>query len=399
MRYVLITAFIVATGAAARADSFGGFSADETMYLVGRDKICAPLSGTSPTGLPACSHADAGRVSELRFRSGSKQLGKSAKYEAAARGSALTVSPIGGGNVVVTWAAMDPIARVVAVYLSPREQLLAVEYESRFGGGAGIEVVVFVLASAQAPVQTATPPAGGSSIGKTPPVAAVSQAPPESPENKELAAALARARTLGKKGPAKTAEAAYREVLTLEADNVEARYGLALALARQRKPAPAIRELEVLAASTRADAVIWRVEARFDKGFARLRGDAAFRAAVGLDARAGTATRLYERLVGFSSRWEQPEITCEQARINLDMERLARTFTLRVRSRCGGFADDTRVRGRWALAGDGHVVLTMTNKQGPDDEVTCVMKSCSGEDCLHCGVDTDLSFMLQVVRR
>jgi hypothetical protein len=73
----------------ARADAFGGFSADQSRYLAGRDKVCTPVpvAEGKGRGVPGCEQADAGRVAALKFRRGMVQQGAQAEYEASFRGT------------------------------------------------------------------------------------------------------------------------------------------------------------------------------------------------------------------------------------------------------------------------------------------------------------------------
>ncbi|MEM9492648.1 MAG: tetratricopeptide repeat protein, partial [Myxococcota bacterium] len=346
---------------------------------------------------------------------------RTASHSAEARGAQLTVramSPAGAVvATVVTWKSLDPIARVIGVYRSAGGTLVAVEYEVRFGGRLRTEVVGFALPKAGQAEQAGTagtmgrPPgeAGGTAAGTTRPTGACSAAQPAGTGTGAGAAptlsgeaqkALDRARRLAKRGRHSAALAAYRQVLASDGEHAEARYGVARALARQRRGKDAVAELKALAGSQRADAVVWLIEARFDRAFARLRSDAGFRAATGLDRPAGAARPLYERLVGFSRTWEQPEVKCEQEQINLDFDRLKQTFVLRVTSRCGGYKDTVRLAGRWALGGSDRVTLTLPNKGGKDEVLQCALSACGdGEDCLSCGVDGELSFTVRPVRR
>lgn len=407
---VIISALVASTGPSALADSFGGFSADETLYLSGRDRVCTPLavSAGAAKGFASCEAADPSRVAAARFRRGTEQRGTRAKYAAAAKSTTLTVSAQGGqgagAGVVVTWTSTDPIARILGVYVSDKEKLLAVEYESGFGGRLRTEVVAFVLpraAGAQAeptPGQEAQPtkperPAPGTA---TPGTVTTPTTPALSPDAEK---ALAQARKLARRGRHKDAAAWYRKVLAADAGHAEARYGMARSLAAQRKLDSALSELQALAASGRDDAAIWLVEARFDPSFARLRDNPAFRAATGLSASPGQKRSLYERLVGFASTWEQPETKCEKPQINLDLDRRARTFALRITSRCGGNDDVTRLRGSFTIKEPDQVILSMPNKGGNDETMQCTMRVCDDEDCLHCLVDMDLDFLVRPVRR
>lgn len=395
---------VVALGAPlAQAEPFGGFSSDETEVLVGRDTICTPLAITDgkSTEVPRCRRADGRQVAARKFRRGTQQLGSKAKYAAATRSTTLTIRALASagsqGGSVVTWESTDPIARVVGVHLSEGGRLLAIEYESRFGGRARVDVVAFVMASERPPA--VEPP--GPETGATKPPQPAAPAPPASPASKEQEQALSKARNLSKRNRHKAAIAAFRQVLALDRDHSEARYFVARHLARQRKTEDALRELDALAASSRPDAIEWRVEARFDKAFTRLRSSQRFREAVGLDS-ASAATSTYERLLGFTSTWEQPEIKCEQAAMNIDFARRARTFALRVTSRCGGYPDRARFKGRWTIDANDRIVLTLPNKKGPNEVIACEISACgdgSGEQCLACGVDADLSFIARPVRR
>lgn len=393
---------------AAQAEPFGGFSKDQSHYLTGRETICTPLpvNGATSQGAPACKTADASQVAAQGFRRGMEQRGSRAKFAATARGSSLTVQALGPGAVpseLFRWSSPDPIARVVAVFLSPNESVLAVEYESRFGGRIRTEVVGFVLAGANAADRPAEGSSEAQATGKE--HVAGGQGTAASQGSKTAAPALDaraqkaldRARGQARKNKNKQAEAAYREVLAVDPEHAEARYGLAQSLARQKKLDHAVTELQALARSGRDDTIVWRVEARFDPAFAALRARDTFRDATGLAS--STARSLYERLVGFSSTWEQPETRCEAAQINLDLARLERTFRLRILSRCGGMDDETNLKGTWAIQGNDRVLLTLPNKSGADEAIECAMQVCGGEDCLHCRVDVDLDFLLRPVRR
>jgi hypothetical protein len=227
-------------------------------------------------------------------------------------------------------------------------------------------------------------------------------AAPPAPDDPRVSERLARARKRDA-GNARAAEAAYRQVLDIDPGQPEARYGLARSLARQRKHPAAVEALAALAASQHPEAVTWLVEARFDRAFARLRSDAGFRAATGLDSDGTRPRSLYERLLGFSNTWEQSEVKCEQAEVRLSLDRRARTFKLVITTRCGGHPLSTRLQGTFRLgqppAAGERVDLVLPNREGPEESVACRMQVCAGEDCLQCVVDEDLSFSLLPVRR
>jgi hypothetical protein len=436
---------ILAGGAAlAAAGPFGGFSADQTRYLNGRDQVCTPVrvsapgSGPGPAAsqaTPACEAADERRIAALAFRRGAMQQGTRAEYEASARGTEITVRDRRSGQALVVWSTVDPVERVTGVYAGQSSDqagkppapgtaplaLVAVEYEVRFGGRTRVETVAFALAPAAAtpdvmvaPSPVAGPassptsnpsggPAGPASEPAPAPGAGAPETPAPAPGDPRVAERLAKARKLDARSP-KAAEAAYRQVLELDAEHPEARYGLARSLARQRKYPAAVETLAALARSQRPEVAEWLVEARFERAFASLRSDAAFRAATGLDRGGDARPRsLYERLLGFSDTWEQAEVKCEQAEVRLALERRPRKFKLVITTRCGGSPMSTRLQGTFRLgepatAGD-RVDLVLPNSEGPEETVACRMQICSSEDCLQCVVDEDLSFTLRPVRR
>jgi hypothetical protein len=424
-RIALATLAAVLAGAGpAAAGPFGGFSADQTRYLHGRDQVCAPLRVTVPgpaaspstsQATPACEPADDRRVAAMTFRRGAVQQGTRAEYEANARGTEITVRDRRSGNALVIWSAVDPVERVTGVYAAESSgqaapgaaqvALVAVEYEVRFGGRTRIETVAFAFAAAAAAATPDVPSGPGTAPGPAPGTApGPAGAAPSAPEDPRVTERLVKARKLDARNP-RGAEAAYRQVLEVDAEHPEARYGLARSLARQRKHPAAIEALAALAQSQRPEAAEWLVEARFDRAFASLRSDAAFRAATGLDGASDRARPrgLYERLLGFSDTWEQPEIKCEQAEVRLALERRARKFRLVITTRCGGYPMSTRLQGSFRLgepqAGGDRVDLVLPNPEGPEEIVACRMQICGSEDCLQCVVDEDLSFSLLPVRR
>lgn len=406
-RISLATAVAVVLGVAAPAAAgpFGGFSQDRTRYLDGRDQVCAPIRVTTRTSraLPGCEQADGQRIAAMKFRRGVPQQGARADFEARSRGTDITVQTRRDQRPIVTWSTFDPIERITGVYASEDQALVAVEYEVRAGGRAQTRVVAFALsgaATAGAGGETAGPVDGTDGADGTDGTAPRAGEAPAPVEDARLGELLTRARRLDTRGRAAPAEAAYRQVLEVDPGHAEAHYGLARNLARQRKPAAAVDALRALASSGRADAVAWLVEARFDRAFRDMRGDAGFRAAVGLDRDPARPRSLYERLLGFSNVWEQAEVKCEQAEVRLDMDRRARTFRLAITTRCGGRPATTRLEGSFRLQeGADTVELVLPNPEGPDEAVPCRMDRCSGEDCLRCAIDRDLSFTLLPVRR
>ncbi len=410
------------------ADKFGGFSADGGQYLDGDARICTPLpqarQSATLRGVPHCERASAERIAAANFVSGTAQTGPSARYQARFRGTSLTITARDEQNAVLTWSALDPITAVTGVFLNKDETLLAVEYDVRIAGRTRTESIVFAL-------PLSAPPHGSAdeapeSSPETSPERLAEDLPPQSasasatdraaagPASADQAShpaltaaqqrTLARAQKLDNQRKARAAVAAYSKLLAEVPHLASAHYGLARNLARQRQYPKAIQALETLAATGTSDAIEWLVEARFDRAFAKLRADAGFRKAVGLDRSVRGAARrnlpLYERLLGFSSRWEQAEIKCDRAEVRVDFARPRRNFVLRVTSRCGGYRDATRLSGTWSIAGDHEIALRFPNAGGPDEDILCQMELCSGdEDCLQCGMGGEMSFTLQPVRR
>ncbi|HVV83815.1 MAG TPA: hypothetical protein VHE35_12155, partial [Kofleriaceae bacterium] len=137
-----------ALGAAgvARADSFGGVAGNEKVYLVGADKVCAPVavSGGKATGAPACRTAPTEEVAGLSIKVPAPERGAKAEVKAAARGNTLTVTDQDGG-ALVTWSSFEPIVSVVDVWRSAYGRLVMVEYTVRRGGREVHDVVGFDL--------------------------------------------------------------------------------------------------------------------------------------------------------------------------------------------------------------------------------------------------------------
>lgn len=387
MRSLLPVAALCALATAASAGPLGGFADDQRSYLRGQDKICEPLDITAKkmSTQPVCRDADTSEVAAGTYRAGTKQTGASASYTATARGSTLTVTARNSAEPLVEWTSINPIEKVVGVYTSDHNAMIAVEYDARFGGRTVSEVIVF-----RAPMKTTT--------STDAPIVATDAPPEDSDAIKKL---LKKAIYNAKRYAHAKALEHYRKVLELDADHSEARYGAAKALAGKKKNKDAIAELEILATSTRADAIEYLVEARFDKAFKKIRSDEAFRAAVGLDAAKGVRP-LYDRLVGFGGKWEQAGQSCERARVNLTLERLSRDFSLRVRSRCSGSVDDWKFAGSWSHSGADVLELAFPNPNAgeADDIVSCQIATCddTAEDCIRCDFYGD-AIELRTVRR
>jgi hypothetical protein len=244
-----------------------------------------------------------------------------------------------------------------------------------------------------------TPPGSSSPSPATPAPPATPQAAPP-----PLDPALAARVTAGDKDLArrrwKKAEEAYRAALA-GGDVPAARYGLAAALAGQGSAADAITELVALARSTHPEAPRWLVEARLGDRFSRLRGEAGFRRAVGIDPDPARPPTAYERLVGLGGRWEQTGTACQQPTVDLGLDRKTGKFQLVIRNRCQGQDESTRLGGTWQASGAAALELRFPNAGGPEEKLSCQLDAApdrTGEDRLSCTLE-DMTFTMRVVRR
>jgi stalled ribosome alternative rescue factor ArfA len=285
------------------------------------------------------------------------------------------------GDKVVVWDATDPIGKVVEVYASQYDDRVAVAYTVRRMGKEVTDVVAFDLGKPSLATPTPDP---------TTVVTPTAVAPPAD-------SALTKAVAAGRKAAKGKALAAWKAVLTLDADHAEAHYQIAIALLGTKAKAEALAELTALAASSRPDAVEWLVEARFDPAFASLRADPTFRTKVGLD-RKGTTS--YEKLMGLGGQWEQTGTSCDKPEVRLTATR-DRVVRIRVKSRCEGQVYDLPFKGLWRIDGN-RVVLTFPNKGkqvSAADEAGCTFESAGDEDSLRCQLDRDIDFVVLPTRR
>lgn len=372
------------------ADSFGGIAGNETAYLVGRDKLCRPLvvSAAKAAGSPTCAAASTEEIAALSIKSPPQQRGSKATHSAVARGTTIAVHDRDGAELV-TWAGPDPVGAIVGLWTSTYGRLIVVEFTVRRMGREVHDLVGFDLGVGGARPAVASPPAA---VAPTPPVLPAPAAPDPVPvpSDPELQRRIAKAR----KARGQAAIAAWSRVLERKPGHGEARYRLAVAHARARRRAEAIAELAELAASPAPDAREWSIEARFDQAFAALVAEPAFRAAVGFDRPPQGA---YERLMGLGGGWEQALTPCERPEITLRFAR-ARTFALELKSACQGQRDRLRLRGTWAVSGEG-VELRLAGADQHDEVAPCEFFPAGDEDVLRCQVDEDLSFEGRPVRR
>lgn len=382
---------VLALAAPAAADTFGGFSGVDKLYLVNQDKVCAPLAvkDATATGAPSCEKATADIIAKLSMKPPISQKSVKGTFTASAAGKTLTVANKSGGTVV-TWNANDPIGKIVDVFASQYDDRVAVTYTIRRLGKEVTDVVAFELIKTTGRDTTTKPVDPTTPTTPTVPTAPTPPTPPADPK-------LIKALDAAKKAPKAKAIAAWKGVLAFDPSHSEAHYRLAAAHAAAKQHADATATLEKLAASTREDAIEWLVEARFEKAFAALRADAKYRAAVGLDRPAKTP---YERLMGLGGQWEQAETHCDKAHVKMTIFR-DRSFKLRVSSRCRGAAYDIPFKGTWRISDDG-ITLTLPTKGKAvtaKDEAPCTFEKEHEEDALHCVLDQDLDFVVLPTRR
>jgi hypothetical protein len=394
MRVRWSVALLLVAGPAA-ADTFGGFSAIDKPYLANQDRVCVPIAvaadGTA-RGMPSCEKQPADAVAALRVMPAVEQKGSKASFVATAEGTTIKVMRKDAEAPVVTWEAPDPVTKIVAVYASQYEDRIAVAYTVRRLGREVTDVVAFVLVktTGRDAGSTATGSASGAGSGSGSVTVATKDDPAVA---KAVNAAVDAARKTGKA----KAVAAWRDVLKIDPEHAEALFKVAQAQALGRANADAVATLAELAKSSRADAIEWLVEARFDPAFAPVRADPKYRASVGLDRKART---VYERVMGFGGQWEQTGTSCEKAQVDLTFLR-ERSFKLRVRSSCEGMAQDIPFKGTWRVDGD-QLILSLVSKgqkASAKDEAPCKLEPAGDEDALHCALGHDLEFTALPARR
>ncbi len=378
---------VLAGSTLAQADTLRGFSAVDRPYLVGADKVCTPLpvANAIANGTPQCRTLPVDQLAKLDFGPGTVESGGSAKIKAVISGTKLTVSE--GDAVLVTWQANDPLGKVVAVERSKFGDRIAVTYTVRRLGRDMTDVVGFDLIKAGKPlVPTVTPP----------PVA-----PTVAPTVAPLADASQKLVTFARTRTGKQAIKAWLIVLSAEPDFAEARFGAAKAFAQTKDNANAILNLEQLRKSQAPDAVEWLVAARFDAAFAKLRADAKFRMAVGLDTSIShIAPSPYERVMGFGGAWEQTGTSCDTPTVSLKLTQ-DRKFNLTVRSACEGMVSNSKYKGTWQLTTGAKpaLQLTLPNKDRAAEVIACAFVAKGEEEALQCPLDEDLILTVLPVRR
>jgi hypothetical protein len=388
MRTLLV---LCAVGGVAGADTFGGFSGVDRPYQVNQDKVCTPLvvmSGKA-AGAPSCDKASADVMAKLRFKEPLPQKGiAKPMFAATSSGRTLTVTRAATNEPIVTWDAPDPIGKIVEVYGSQYDDRVAVAYTSRRMGKEFTDVVGFDLQKDGG----TKPPPGGDPTGTTP-------TPPQ-PVAPVVDAKVQKAIDAAKKAKGAKATAAWKAVLALDPMSSEALFHLAALQAKAKQTADALATLGTLAASTRADAIEFLIDARFDAAFASLRADPAYRAKVGLDKKPGGTITAYERLMGFGGQWEQTATSCDKPEVRFTATR-DRVVRIRVKSRCEGMAYDLPFKGTWRIEGD-RVVLTMPTRGKQvtaADQAGCQFEAQGDEDALRCNLGRDIEFVVLPTRR
>jgi hypothetical protein len=376
--------------ATAAAGPFGGFARDGKSYLDGGDRVCQPAGA----GAPVCRKASKEEVTRLGFRMGTPQRGSTATVTAEASGSTIKIKDARSKALLVEWKAIDPVARIVAVHLADGGGLVAVEFETRASGRTVGQTVGLTLRGKAASSATAKPQKGTAQLPAPPPAAATLT--PE--QARAVAAAVKDGGAQLKKKKWAAAEAAYRKAIGTAGDHPAARFGLAAALAQQKKKPEAVAELKLLGRSPLADAPVWLVEARASAHFTALREDPDFRRAVGIDRDPDRQPSAYERLVGPGGSWEQTGQSCQTPTISLKLDRKTKKFVLLIRVRCQGDDETTRLGGTWAASGQTDLMLTFPNPGGTDEKLTCKLTESGSEDALGCTLE-DIVMDLRVVRR
>lgn len=381
--------------APAAADTFGGFSGVDKPYLVNSDRVCRPIrvEGGKASGAATCEKAAADVIARLSIKDPIPQSGSKATFTASASGRTLTVTRKSSGEPVLTWQTMDPIGRVVEVYASQYEDRVAVAYTARVMGKEQTLIIGFDLLKPGTAVTPTKPP----DPAKPPDPTNDPNAPKDpntgvAPEDPKVLKAVEAARKASKA----KALAEWQKVLAVDPGHSETFFRIAALQMAAKKQPEALRNLEILAKSSKPDAIEWLIEARFDPAFAALRADPRFRAATGLDKK---PTTPYERVMIFGGQWEQTGTSCDKAEVRLKLSR-DRNFKLNVKTNCQGTIMDLPFKGKWRVEPTG-VVLILPNrgKATAADEAPCKFEPVGDEDSLHCDLGKGIDFVVLPTRR
>lgn len=392
---LLLPVLLLSLPAVASAGVFGGFS-DGNTYRKG-DSICTATAKKDATA--ACTTSSVADLAKMSFKRGTKQRGSSSLVTVQKKGTTLHVVAADGGTLA-SWDAGQVIGGVGDVFLGPKKQWVAIEFQTRFAGRAVEDVVLLPIAlPTAAPVVEKSSDA--KSVEKNSDLQRGSKTKSDPPGFRE--AMTKAARFARKRRSYDKAEAALKNALKLAPGHPEALFQVAILHAKRKNYEATIDALTTLSKSKHEAMVRWRVEARFDVRFKALRGNPAFRKAVGITRGPDETPSLYERLVALGGRWEQEAIPCEQPQVNLTLRRdKKQRFDLVIRSKCQGMAETTRLDGTWLHKGAVDLALRFPNMESEDDNLTCRVELCadeSGEDCVRCQPDPESEFLLRTVRR
>jgi hypothetical protein len=380
----------------AAADTFGGFSGVDKPYLVNSDRVCRPLrvEGGAAKGSPDCEKVAADVIAKLSIKDPIAQSGPKATFGATVSGRTLTVTRKASGEPVLTWSTMDPIGKIVEVYASQYEDRVAVAYTSRVMGKEQTLIIGFDLLKPGSTTvkDPGTPKDPNKPVDPNDPNAPKDPNTGVAPEDPKVLKAVEAARKAAK--PKALAE--WQKVLALDPAHSETLMRIAAIQVGAKQPGDAIKTLELLARSSKPDAIEWLIEARFDAAFASLRADPKFRTATGLDKKPSST---YERIMIFGGAWEQTGTSCDKAEVRMKVSR-DRTFKLNVKTNCSGSIMDLPFKGKWRVEPNGiTLILPNKGKATAADEAPCRFEPIGDEDSLHCDLGKGIDFVVLPTRR
>jgi len=394
LRLAIVAAVTLAC-ATSSAAPFGGFSADETSYLVGTDWICTPIAGD--VGEPRCAKADARKRAQAGFKKPTALRGSGA-FVASASGPTVELKSA-DGSVRRSWQAPGVVSRIKGVYLSPNARMVAVEVETRTMGRAAVETVAFAIAkvghAATSGAGTASGVVGQVGSGASGKLAVAPVARP-----KALQKAIDAGQGDLRKRRYRKALATFDGLVAKHPRDPAVRFGRAAARAGLGDRKGALADLRELGMGNEADTPVWLVEARTEPAFDGLRAEREFRMILGLDP-GGRVLTAYERALALGGGWEQPGSPCAEPKVELRLGHPKQTFSLVITSVCDGVRDKTRLSGRWIADVLDVVTLIFPNPGQDDETLVCKLRGCQdgGETCLDCGAGTDMGFVLRPVSR
>lgn len=393
---MFVSVVLLAVPQVAEAGLFGGFATDGS-YRRGDEQVCKPVRQQQDAR--SCVTPDATVLRTMNFAKGIAQTGANKKVTITKTSTRLELRLVDAASALFVWESGQVLGDVGRVFLDSSERWVAVEFTTRFGGRRVEDLVVMPLGDSLGRASTTEP---AKSI-ETPAANAAPTADDVDADSKAITSLLRSGAKWAKRRKHKKAIADFQNILKERADHPEALYRLALSMFLSKDTPGAIKTLQRLVGSSHKDTARWRVEARYDKAFKKLRSNTEFRHAVGIDRAPGEAVSGYERLVAFGGKWEQDATPCDEPRISLELQRsVKRRFDLVFRSKCRGQVETTRLDGSWLTKGGNELHLHFPNQGSKDDDLVCRLERCtddSGEDCLRCQPEPDLEFLLRVIRR